>query len=284
MNSKVLFNDLVKAITIDEGIDEIQAMAYIILENMLRVSRTDVLSERDAPVTTADENAIRNTVRRINNHEPIQYVFGWTEFYGRKFNVNPDVLIPRPETEELVSQVKEYTKGKNISGPRILDIGTGSGCIAITLALEIRGSKVFATDISEKALETARQNAAALNAAVGFFNNNIIDQDIPVEPLDVVISNPPYIPLSEKPSMKNNVIKFEPAHALFVSDEDPVVFYRAIAKKAFASLQSGGLLAVEINERFGSDVASILTDLGFADVRILKDLFNKERIVKGIRA
>ena len=283
MNSKVLFKDLVKAITIDESIDEIQAMAYIILENTLKVSRTDVLTERDVPVTSADENAIRNTIRRINRQEPIQYVFGWTEFYGRKFNVNPDVLIPRPETEELVSLVKEYTKGRTISEPRILDIGTGSGCIAVTLALEIPGSKVFATDISEKALETARQNAASLKASVGFFNNNIIDQDIPVEPLDVVISNPPYIPLSEKPAMKNNVIKFEPAHALFVSDEDPVVFYRAIAKKAFASLQSGGLLAVEINERFGSDVASILTDLGFAHVRILKDLFNKERIVKGIR-
>ncbi|HEY5917083.1 MAG TPA: peptide chain release factor N(5)-glutamine methyltransferase, partial [Chryseolinea sp.] len=136
----------------------------------------------------------------------------------------------------------------------------------------------------EKALETARQNAAELKAVVGFFNHNIIDQDIPVEQLDVVISNPPYIPLSERPSMKNNVIRFEPSLALFVSDGDPVVFYRAIAKKAFASLHSGGLLAVEINERFGSDVASILTDVGFADVRILKDLFNKERIVKGIRA
>ncbi len=177
MNSKVLFNDLVKAITIDEGVDEIQAMAYIILENTLRVSRTDVLTERDVQVTSADDNAITNAVRRINSQEPIQYVFGWTEFYGRKFNVNPDVLIPRPETEELVSLVKEYTKGRNISGPRILDIGTGSGCIAVTLALEIPGSKVFATDISEKALETARQNAAALKAVVGFFNNNIIDQD-----------------------------------------------------------------------------------------------------------
>jgi release factor glutamine methyltransferase len=283
MNSKVLFNDLVKAITTDEGIDEIQAMAYIILENTLRVSRTDVLTQRDVSVTSADENAITNAVSRINSQEPIQYVFGWTEFYGRRFNVNPDVLIPRPETEELVSMVKEYIKGRNVSGPRILDIGTGSGCIAVTLALEIPGSKVFATDISEKALETARQNAAALKAGVGFFNNNIIDQDIPVESLDVVISNPPYIPLSEKPSMKNNVIRFEPSQALFVSDGDPVVFYRAIAKKAFGSLHSGGLLAVEINERFGSDVVSILTELGFADIRILKDLFHKERIVKGIR-
>ena len=284
MNSKVLFNDLVKAITIDESVDEIQAMVYIVLENTLGVSRTDVLTEKDVSVSSQDEHAIWNAIRRINGQEPIQYVFGWTEFYGRKFNVNPDVLIPRPETEELVSLVKEYIKARNILGPRMLDVGTGSGCIAVTLALEIPGSNVFATDISEKVLETARQNAAELKAVVGFLNHNIIDQDIPVERLDVVISNPPYIPLSEKPSMKNNVIRFEPSLALFVSDADPVVFYGAIAKKAFVSLHSGGLLAVEINERFGSEVASILTDIGFADVRILKDLFNKERIVKGIRA
>jgi release factor glutamine methyltransferase len=284
MNSKVLFNDLVKAITIDESVEEIQAMVYIILENTLRVSRTDVLTEKDVSFPSADENAIWNIVRRINSQEPIQYVFGWTEFYGRRFKVNPDVLIPRPETEELVSLVKEYIKTRNILGPRMLDVGTGTGCIAVTLALEIPGSKVFATDISETALETARQNAAELKGVVGFLNHNIIDQDIPVEQLDVVISNPPYIPLSEKSSMKNNVIRFEPPLALFVSDGDPVVFYRAIASKAFSSLHSGGLLAVEINERFGSDVASILADAGFADVRILKDLFNKERIVKGIRA
>ncbi|HMG93872.1 MAG TPA: peptide chain release factor N(5)-glutamine methyltransferase [Chryseolinea sp.] len=284
MNSKVLFNDLVKAITIDESVDEIQAMVYIILENTLTLSRTDVLAERDVMVVATDDELIKSVVRRINSQEPIQYVFGWTEFYGRKFKVNPDVLIPRPETEELVSMVKEHIKGKNISDPRILDVGTGSGCIAVTLALEIRGSKVFATDISQKALETARQNATALNSVVGLFNNNIVDDDLPVKALDVVVSNPPYIPLSEKQSMKNNVTRFEPSQALFVSDVDPLVFYRAIATKASKCLGAGGLLAVEINERFGSDVARIFKDSGFEDVRILNDVFHKERIVKGQRA
>jgi release factor glutamine methyltransferase len=284
MNSKVLFNDLVKAITIDESPDEIQTMAYIILMNTLGLSRTDVLTERNVEVASPADESIKSAVRRINSQEPIQYVFGWTEFYGRKFEVNPAVLIPRPETEELVSLVKAHIKEKKIAKPRILDIGTGSGCIAVTLALEIPGSKVFATDVSQNALETARQNATALNAAVGFFNNNVLEDDLPVLTLDVVVSNPPYIPLGEKASMKDNVTRFEPSQALFVSDEDPLIFYKAIAAKASACLDSGGLLAAEINERFGSDVTRIFEDSGFEDVRIQKDLFHKERIVKGLRA
>ena len=284
MNSKVLFNDLVKAITIDESVDEIQMMVYMILENTLALSRTDVLTERDVEVESAVDILIKSAISRINNQEPIQYVFGWTEFYGRKFNVNPDVLIPRPETEELISLVKEYVKEKNIKRPRILDIGTGSGCIAVTLALEIPGSKVFATDISQNAIEKAQQNATALNAVVGFFNNNVVDDDLGLTTLDVVVSNPPYIPLAEKESMKNNVTRFEPSQALFVSDADPLIFYRAIAGKATMCLRTGGLLAVEINERFASDVARIFEDSGFEDVRIIKDLFHKERIVKGMRA
>jgi release factor glutamine methyltransferase len=284
MNSKVLFNDLVKAITIDESVDEIQMMVYMILENTLALSRTDVLTERDVEVESAVDILIKSAISRINNQEPIQYVFGWTEFYGRKFNVNPDVLIPRPETEELITLVKEYVKEKNIMRPRILDIGTGSGCIAVTLALEIPGSKVFATDISQNAIEKAQQNATALNAVVGFFNNNVVDDDLGLTTLDVVVSNPPYIPLAEKESMKNNVTRFEPSQALFVSDADPLIFYRAIAGKATMCLRTGGLLAVEINERFASDVARIFEDSGFEDVRIIKDLFHKERIVKGMRA
>ena len=283
MNSKVLFNDLVKAITIDESVDEIQAMVYIIMENTLGLSRTDVLTEKNVKVTSGDDALIKSTINRINSQEPLQYVFGWTEFYGRKFGVNPEVLIPRPETEELVLTVKDHVSERSIASARILDIGTGSGCIAITLALEIPGSKVFGTDISRKALETARQNAAALNAVVSLHNNSVIEDDFPVSALDIVVSNPPYIPLSEKHSMKDNVTRFEPSHALFVSDVDPLLFYKAIARKASTGLRKGGLLAVEINERFGSGVARVLKDSGFTDVRIVKDLFNKERIVKGLR-
>ena len=283
MNSKVLFHDLVKSITIDESIDEIQSIAYLILENTLALTRTDVLTEREITITSGDDSTIKNIVARINDHEPLQYVLGETEFYGRKFKVNSAVLIPRPETEELVTLVKDHFNTTKISEPQIIDIGTGAGSIAISLALEIPGAKVFATDVSADALEIARFNTIALGANVNFLNSNILLNAIPVERLDAVVSNPPYIPLSERAAMKNNVTRFEPALALFVSDEDPIMFYRVIAGKAFKALTAGGLLAVEINERFGTDVAKILTNMGFTSVHIVRDLFGKERIVKGLR-
>lgn len=283
MNSKALFNDLVKAITIDESIDEIQTIVYIILQNTVAISRTDVFTEREVTITGADDSSIKSIIRRINNHEPVQYVFGETEFYGRKFKVNSSALIPRPETEELVKLVKDHFNATKIPEPQIVDIGTGTGSIAISLALEIPGAKVFATDVSSEALAIARYNATTLSAKVNFFNSNILHEVIPVEGLNAVVSNPPYIPLSERASMKSNVTSFEPSLALFVLDEDPLIFYRAIAGKAFQSLTTDGLLAVEINERFGPDVAKILTNTGFTNVCIVKDLFGKERIVKGLR-
>jgi release factor glutamine methyltransferase len=197
--------------------------------------------------------------------------------------VNPGVLIPRPETEELVLLVTDHFKERNTSAPRLLDIGTGSGCISITLALEIPEATVFATDVSKEALVTATENAAMLDARVKFFNSDILTNDIPVGELDAIVSNPPYIPLSEKETMKNNVIRFEPSLALFVPDEDPMKFYKAICGRALGALIPGGLLVFEINERLGSDVVNVLTRAGFHNVQIVKDLFGKERIVKGLR-
>jgi len=283
MNSKALFNDLVNALTIDESVDERQSIAHIVLENTLGLSRMDVFTEKEIEVTKASDSVVKNIIARINDHEPLQYIFGETEFYGRKFKVNSSVLIPRPETEELVALVKDHFQATGSVEPVIIDIGTGSGCIAISLVLEIPGAKVSATDVSVEALETARNNAAALEANVNFLNTNILLDPIPLDGLDAVVSNPPYIPLSEKAAMKSNVTRFEPSLALFVADEDPIIFYRAIAGKAFKSLRAGGLLAVEINERFGSGVAKVLVSLGFINVQVLKDLFGKERIVKGLR-
>jgi release factor glutamine methyltransferase len=282
MNSKVLFNELVKAITIDESIDEIQAIAYIILENSMALTRTDILTEREIHVRPSEEKAIKDIVARINNFEPIQYIYGESTFFGRTFKVDSSVLIPRPETEELVELFKKHFSDVNFPA-RILDVGTGSGCIAVTLALEFPGSKVFATDVSGEALETASYNALRLDARVKFLNSSIINDDIPVGDLNAVVSNPPYIPVSEMASMKNNVTRFEPSLALFVSDEDPLIFYKALARKAYRAVVAGGLIAVEINERFGQEVARLATEAGFINVEILKDVFGKERIVKGLR-
>jgi release factor glutamine methyltransferase len=226
---------------------------------------------------------LKDAVKRINDHEPVQYVFGETEFFGRTFKVNPSVLIPRPETEELVSLVKDHFNERNIAAPRILDIGTGSGCISVTLALEFPAATLFASDVSKEALDTAAQNAATLKASVNFFNSDILTNEVPLKELDAIVSNPPYIPLSERGAMKNNVTRFEPSLALFVSDDDPMIFYKAISIKAFGVLRPGGLIALEINERLGSDVVSVLTQAGFHSVQTVKDLFRKERIVKGLR-
>lgn len=283
MNSKALFNDLINAITIDESVDEIETIAYIILENTVAVSRTDVFAEKEIAVTAENKHALKDIINRINNHEPVQYVFGETEFYGRKFKVNPSVLIPRPETEELVTLVKDHFKKTKTLHPRILDIGTGTGCIAISLALEIKDANVYASDVSAEALEIARLNASALNAKINFFRSDVLLDKWPFQELEAVVSNPPYIPLSEKPAMRNNVTRFEPSLALFVSDEDPIIFYKTIAAKAHLALTPGGLLAMEINERFGSHVAGSLVEVGFTNVKIVKDLFGKERIVKGLR-
>jgi release factor glutamine methyltransferase len=287
-NSKALFHDLVEQIILKEDQDEIQSIAFLVLENILGLSRADVLSEKQ--VTIADiEGRLSEIVNRINQQEPIQYIFGEAYFFGRKFNVNPSVLIPRPETEELVqviiSEMKERSAlikvGKD-EKLRILDIGTGSGCIPISLALEITNIEVFAVDISEGALKVAEQNSRHLQADVQFTRLDILKDDIPLHNLDVVVSNPPYVALSEMKSMRNNVIDYEPHLALFVEESDPLIFYKIIATKSKSVLKSGGLLAVEINERFGKEVVHEFQKNDFHRVEIIKDIAGKERIVKGI--
>ncbi len=286
-NSKALFQDLVKQITLNEDRDEIHSMAHEILENLLGLSRTDILSEKQIE-TSKIEAKLTDVIKRVNQHEPIQYIFGEAYFFGRKFRVNPSVLIPRPETEELVRLIISEMKNRPThsididSKIKILDIGTGSGCIPISLALEITDSEVFAIDISEDALQIAQQNATSLNAEVQFSRLDILNDDIPFQNLDVVVSNPPYIALSEKKDMGNNVVDHEPHLALFVEDEDALIFYSAIVSKSKKVLKSGGLLAVEINERFGKEVADLFKHNNFQAIEVIKDLSGKDRIVKGI--
>lgn len=286
-NSKALFQDLVQQITLNEDPDEIHNMAYYILENLAGLSRTDILSERNVD-TSFSEKKLSEVIKRINQHEPLHYILGEAHFFGRKFIVNPAVLIPRPETEELVQVILSEIKKRfnpseeNSDKLKILDIGTGSGCIPITLALEIPNAQVFAVDISEDALLIANQNSDLLKAPVTFNTLDILKDEIPFHHLDVVVSNPPYIALSEKKDMRHNVVNYEPHLALFVEENDPLIFYKAIASKSKQALKTGGLLAVEINERFGQETAALFELNNFTKVEIIKDLSGKERIVKGI--
>ncbi|MBT1697176.1 peptide chain release factor N(5)-glutamine methyltransferase [Fulvivirgaceae bacterium PWU4] len=278
-NSKLLFYDFVKAITLPESREEIQGIAYLVFENLLGLSKAQILAEKTITVSPSHEAKLRDAVQRINQHEPVQYVLGEADFFGRKFQVSPAVLIPRPETEELVRLIIDRT---TTDEPKILDIGTGSGCIPITLALEIAGSIVYATDVSTAALAVAKDNAIKLNARVTFMEHDILKEELTLRALDVVVSNPPYIAPEEQRDMKSNVVDHEPHLALFTPVDDPLIFYRTIVNKAKAALRSGGLLCMEINERYGEAVLELLTAAGYKDVQIIKDLSGKDRIVKGL--
>lgn len=206
--------------------------------------------------------------------EPVQYIIGWTEFYGRRFLVNHDVLIPRGETEELVRMV-ERSLGRDFSGT-ILDIGTGSGAIAVSLALELPLSRVRAVDISTQAIDVARSNAMALGAKVDFMQCDILESESLTA--DIVVSNPPYVTPAEKACMATNVLDFEPHLALFVDQDDPLIFYREIASRVDCRQ-----IFFEINEMFGAQMVDLMESLGYQGVEILKDIHDRDRICKAVK-
>jgi release factor glutamine methyltransferase len=279
-NSKLLFQDFIKAITLPESREEISGIAYLVFEDLFGLSKTQILTEKNITISSSDQARLTAIIARINQHEPVQYILGGAEFFGRRFKVNPAVLIPRPETEELVRTVLDSkpAAGRSL---KILDIGTGSGCIPVTLALEMDGAEVFATDISPEALTVAKENATKLNARVTFLEHDILREEIAIGNLDVVVSNPPYILPREQKDMKKNVVDHEPHLALFTPENDPLIFYRSIAGKAKAVLKKGGLLCVEINEQYGDAVRELFSAAGYDPVQIVRDLSGKNRIVKG---
>ncbi len=276
MRAKELHDHLLQSLTLDVGLEEKQAIIRWLLQERLTLSAADIRSEKSVNAATADFD---EAILRLNRGEPLQYILGNTEFYGRAFYVSPAVLIPRPETELLVRFVIDDLGTS--SGGSMLDIGTGSGCIAITLALELPGFTVSGTDIDSRALEVAKRNAAHLNAPVQFIQHDILRNEIPFTNLDVILSNPPYIQEKERSTLAKNVIDFEPELALFVPDNDPFIFHRTISKKAKSALKPGGLLMLEINEKLGPETASVLDDNGFIEVALLKDLDKKNRFVSG---
>lgn len=271
-----LFKHYVDKLSALYPLEEAESLVIWLFEEFLGKKRMDII--RDEQVEKLPE-ALQAALEQLLKGKPIQYILGSAPFYGREFEVSPAVLIPRNETEELVHLIiKENTQ----EGLRILDIGTGSGCIPITLSLEMVRPQVFAVDISPEALEMAKRNAFIHHAAVGFHLLDILKQDIPFDNLDILVSNPPYVRYSEKEKMHQNVLDYEPHLALFVFDEDPLLFYREIAKKAKKVLKPGGKLYFEINEALGADTQKLMEDLGYSKVKVLKDLNDRERMVVGV--
>ncbi|MDF2156462.1 peptide chain release factor N(5)-glutamine methyltransferase [Algoriphagus sp. CAU 1675] len=255
---------------------EAESLIHWLLEHHLGLRRVDMmhfLEEKDLP------EALHRDFERLKRGEPIQYILGKAPFYGREFLVNSATLIPRNETEELVHLI---LKENPQQGLRILDIGTGTGCIPISLSLEMKSPEVFGLDISQEALEVARQNAKLLKAEVKFLQVDILREKIPLENLDILISNPPYIPEKGKTEMHQNVLDFEPGLALFVPDEDPLLFYRRIAALGREHLKKGGKLYFEIHEDFGTETVELLQSMAYQKIRLIQDLNGKNRMVAAV--
>ena len=261
---------------------EITAIVELVFEHFLSFSKTDIIVKKDFELSEYQNNTIISVLERLKNNEPIQYILGEAYFYNLKFVVKPGVLIPRQETEELVDLI--IGENKNSELLKILDIGTGSGCIAISLALNLKNSTVTAFDISDVAFEIAKKNAEINQAKINFEKSDILkiaevsDNKI----FDIIVSNPPYILEKEKSQMQKNVLEFEPSLALFVDDSDPLLFYNAIARYSLKQLKAGGKLYFEINEAYGNQVEELLIKLGFEQVRLKKDINGKNRMVSAI--
>lgn len=264
---------------------EARAIARILIEELFGLSYTDIVCGATDQLSADDTLRLDSAVRRIEQGEPLQHVLGYADFCGNHFGVNASVLIPRPETEWLVDEGERLMNGASNTAPsapkRILDIGTGSGCIAISLKLRLGEAYVEAWDISEEALRTAESNAKALKAEVAFCKRNALRAEESVAPWDLIVSNPPYICDSERAAMDDNVLLHEPHTALFVPDDDPLRFYRAIARYALRSLNNDGSLLFECNTRYAEATGEMMREMGFEDVTVNDDCFGLPRFVKG---
>ena len=252
---------------------EAKAVARYLLEVGFGFTPTDIYCDKITQLSPDDETKLIKMLSRLMDGEPVQYVTGMADFAGRQFKVAPGVLIPRPETAELCGMIADF------GGHDILDIGTGSGCIAVTLAADIGGSRVTAWDISDDALSIARGNAQMHGVCVDFVKTDALNPPADAGIWDVVVSNPPYICDRERSCMDHNVLDYEPQTALFVPDSDPLLFYRAIAGYSAKALRHGGRLYFEINALYPDEVCGMLRQKGYADVKAHDDMFGKKRFV-----
>ncbi len=284
---------------------EIQSFFNILSEHILKMNRVDISQNLYAVVSGKKYDKFQKAIDRLKNYEPIQYILGDTEFYGLKFNVNPSVLIPRPETEELVSWIIDchsepydlaQDRLRKESEIKILDIGTGSGCIAIALAKNLPNAKVFALDVSGEALKIAKKNAINNEVDIEFIEANVLNfehefffpfgKDVSQRQkgiFDIIVSNPPYVRELEKEAMSANVLDHEPHLALFVKDDDALLFYRKIAELSNGILKPNGSLYFEINESLGSSTKALLEENSYNNVELKMDIFEKDRMIKAIK-
>lgn len=286
-NLKQFFFSELKSIQEDS---EIESFFFILTEYLHNLKRIDVSMNPDFEVSEVDLAKWNAIISELKNEKPIQYITGEAWFYGYRFEVNENTLIPRPETEELVEwiihEVKVKGDGLKVS---ILDIGTGSGCIPISLKKEIPNAEVFTIDVSEKAIETAKKNAIDNEADVNFIHQNILEVEsleklqainskLPTK-FEIIVSNPPYVRNLEKQEIKKNVLEYEPHLALFVEDTDALLFYRKIAQLALTSLVPNGKLFFEINQYLGKETVELLENLGFKNIELRKDFVGNDRMV-----
>lgn len=263
------------------GNGEARAVTDYVLDVCFGLSKADIMCGAVEEMTAEKTAELRKIFSRLTEGEPVQYVLGRAEFSGRWFNVRPGVLIPRPETEELCAWITADSKAS--ASPKVLDIGTGSGCIAITLQLDMPESNVTAWDISADALSVARENAQQLGANVNFVKLDALNAK-PEGEWDVIVSNPPYICEKEKKDMAVNVLEHEPHTALFVPDADPLLFYRAITRLAVQTLSKGGRLYFEINPIYADDTCRMMRAEGMTAVELRSDMYGKQRMAKGVKA
>ena len=277
---KLFFNEALSAIYPKTEID---SFFFILMEEKLKLQRIDTVLKSDFLITEKNLIDLKNIVKRLQKEEPIQYIIGNTEFYGLPFLVDKNTLIPRTETEELVAwvldEIKVFTNNK-ITELSILDIGTGTGCIPISLAKNLTSLNISAIDISPEALLIAKQNAILNKVSIEFIELDILNAESLPQEYDVIISNPPYVRELEKEEIKNNVLENEPHLALFVADENPLIFYNKIADLAKQQLSINGMLFFEINQYLGQKTLNMLVNKGFKNIQLKKDLFGNDRMIK----
>jgi len=261
------------------GKEEALSLLNLLIQHFFGLSRVDQALQNDFRLTETELLKFHFAVKELKKEKPVQYIVGETYFYGLPIKVNPSVLIPRPETEQLTELIIE--KNKNRNGLRVLDIGTGSGCIALALKKFLPESKITALDISQQALETAKLNSEINGLSINFVQSDILDKKAmeSMETFDLIVSNPPYVTETDKNRMKKNVTDYEPSTALFVKNDDPLIFYHAIADFALQKLNDQGQLWLEINELFGNKIHQLLAKKGFRNINVRKDLFGKDRFV-----